>query len=403
VSIRAVFRLGSDPARVTPERPAGTVATIGRVVAAALVSFAIWRGALLCFDLLGLSLTPNMGRCRKNWQVFGAGHDFLNGFFRWDAGWYLQIAERGYSFRPDKSSSVAFFPLFPMLSRYLGKLMGGHAIAGLVIANVASVGAIAYLRLLGQALFSDRIGKLAVTLLLVFPTSLFLSAYYTEGLFLCCAIGAMYHYFRRQFVWCGCLGFLAMLTRSTGIVLFSALALDLGYQLYCRKQHVSWRMLWLLAMPAGLGVYLAFLHFRFGDALAFVKTQEHWDRHSSFPWTPVWDALRATDYTFPVSAKKTQRFIDAASVLGLLAAAACMAKQRYPVALWSYVLIGTIMPLTTYNIASMNRYVLSLFPIFLLLARLCQGRRELERWIFFASAFFLAIYSLRFMQCGWAG
>ncbi len=398
-----MFRLVTEPARVTSERPAGALPAIGRVVAAALISFAIWRGALFCFDLLGLSLTPNMGRCRKHWQVFGAGHEFLNGLFRWDSGWYLQIAERGYSFRPDKSSSVAFFPLFPLLSRYLGKLMGGHAVAGLVIANVASVGAIAYLRLLGGALFGDRIGKLAVTLLLVFPTSLFLSAYYTEGLFLFCAIGAMYHYFRGQFVWCGCLGFFAMLTRSTGIVLFGALALDLGCQLYCKRQRFSWRMLWLLAMPVGLAVFPVYLHFKFGDAFAFAKTQEHWDRHASFPWTPVWDALWATNYAFPPDATKTQRFIDAGCVLGLVAAAACMAKQRYPVALWSYVLVGTVMPLTTYNIASMNRYVLSLFPIFLLLARLCQGRRELERWILFASGFFLAIYSLRFMQCGWAG
>jgi hypothetical protein len=62
-----------------------------------------------------------------------------------------------------------------------------------------------------------------------------------------------------------------------------------------------------------------------------------------------------------------------------------------------------LLPLSSSNIASTNRYVLSLFPAFFWLARVCQGRPQLERYCIFASTFFLCIYSLRFMQCGWAG
>ena len=126
-----------------------------RLLGRALVTFLLWRGSLYLFDLIGLSLIPNLGKCRDNWQVFGQAHPFWNGFFRWDSGWYLAIAERGYSFHPDSTSSVAFYPLLPYLSRYLGRIFGGTPIAALVIANVAAVGA------MGQSGWSEPATKIA--------------------------------------------------------------------------------------------------------------------------------------------------------------------------------------------------------------------------------------------------
>ncbi len=34
---------------------------------------------------------------------------------RWDSGWYISIASHGYSFRENRNSNVAFFPLYPLL------------------------------------------------------------------------------------------------------------------------------------------------------------------------------------------------------------------------------------------------------------------------------------------------
>src|SRR5688572_12940360 len=145
----------SAPAGSRTERAAPADRTWLRLLGAALLTVVVWRGALFLFDLLGLSLVPNMGNCRKQWQVFGKGHEFLNGFFRWDSGWYLGIARRGYSFNEAKTSSVAFYPLFPYLSRYLGALIGSLPVAGLIIANAATVGSVYYLRRLGQLLHGD--------------------------------------------------------------------------------------------------------------------------------------------------------------------------------------------------------------------------------------------------------
>jgi hypothetical protein len=104
-----------------------------------------------------------------------------------------------------------------------------------------------------------------------------------------------------------------------------------------------------------------------------------------------------------VNFNKTQRFLDAAFALTFLAIGAAMAATRQRIALSAFVVLGMLLPLSTYALAGMNRYCLGLFPAFLFLAWLCQKRPELERWMIFASTLLLAIYSVRFMQCGWVG
>jgi len=391
---------------VSAERGARALSagSVWRLLGAALLTFLLWRGSLALFDLLGLSLTPNMGACRDQWQVFGKGHEFLNGLFRWDASWYLRIARRGYtSFAANESSEVAFYPLLPYLARYLGLVVGGPEIAGLLICNLATLGCIFYLRALGALLFDDKVGRLAVLLLLVFPSSLFLSAFYTESLFICCAAGAMVHFFRGEYLWCGLLGFLAMLTRSTGLALFAALALHVAWRTGTGVERFDVRTLFLLLIPGGLGVFMWMLAHQVGDPLAFTKVMGAWGRHASWPWEGPLRAFAIIDYTLPPDFSRTQRFIDGLSGVAFFAIGVAMAVRRYPVALWAFVVLGTLVPLSTYNVTGMNRYVLGLFPAFLFLARACQGRPELERWLVFSFGFFLAIYSLRFMQCGWAG
>lgn len=389
----------SDPSGAERRSTASALRLLGTV----LCVFALYRGSLLSFDLLGLSLTPTMGNCRKNWEVFGKGHELLNGLFRWDAGWYMQIAKNGYSYHPDRASSVAFYPLYPYLARYVGAPFGSVAIGGLVVTNAAAVGAVFYVWRLGAQLFDDGVGKLSALLLLIFPTSLFLSAFYTEALFVCLAAASMHYYLCRRLWVCGALGFAAMLTRSSGIVLFAALALDQLVRIGRREQRPTVHMLALLLIPAGLGAFMLLLQLEVGQPLAFAGSLKHWGREPAWPWRTLIDAFSRTDYSFGPNFGRTQRFIDASAAVLFLAAGVTMASRRLPVALWAYVILGVLMPLSTYNLAGMSRYVLGLFPALILVAELCRERRELERWVIFVSSFFLAIYSLRFMQCGWAG
>ncbi len=374
-----------------------------RLLLHAAATFVLFRGALLAFDGVGLSLVPKLGTCRPQWEVFGPGHDFWNGFFRWDSGWYRNIVLNGYTYRESGPSSVAFYPLYPYLSRWLGTVIGSPFVAGLVISNVSSIGGVYYLYRLGDRLFPRETTERAVTFLLVFPTSFFLSAFYTEGLFLFLAAASMCAFFEERYVRSGVFGFFAMLARSSGIVLFVALAADLGLRIVRKRTRFRLSSVALLLIPLGLGAFMAIQKAQVGDPFAFMKVMKFWGRERVLPWTPLVLAFAKLAHGFPPRFEDAQDVIDAVTAVSFLGIGAFMVARRFPVALSVFVLAGVLLPLSTSNLDSMGRYVLVLFPAFYALGVLTEARPRLERWLVFSSVFFLAIYSLRFMRCGWAG
>jgi hypothetical protein len=104
-------------------------------------------------------------------------------WIRWDAWWYLSVVERGYWFDPDGKSNVAFFPLFPLAVRALDAVVGNQVVAGLLVANVAALGAViafwAWVREAAGGAAAER----ATLWLLVFPFSFFFHTIYAESLF----------------------------------------------------------------------------------------------------------------------------------------------------------------------------------------------------------------------------
>lgn len=62
---------------------------------------------------------------------------------RWDGLWYKQIATSGYHYVADgKSYPVAFFPLFPIITRAVMTFGLPFALAGTLVSNLAFLGAL---------------------------------------------------------------------------------------------------------------------------------------------------------------------------------------------------------------------------------------------------------------------
>jgi hypothetical protein len=196
---------------------------------------------------------------------------------------------------------------------------------------------------------------------------------------------------------------LSMLARSSGLVLFVALAADLAFDLFKKRRPFHLGMLGLLLIPLGLGVCMALLQHEVGDPLAFMKVMSNWGRVRSLPWVPLIDALGKLTPLLPERFDDAQEVLDALTAIGFLAIGVAMVRERYPIAMSVLVLGGVLMPLSTYVLASMGRYVLALFPAFYFLGAKCKAHPRLERFLIFASAFFLALYGIRFMRCGFAG
>jgi hypothetical protein len=167
----------------------------------------------------------------------------LDGWNRWDARWYDDIARLGYNLHgPTGFKNVAFFPLYPLLTRTLhdaiaaffgnvldmplpDKFYPPYLVPGMLVANVCAVAALAFLYGLVRLDHGRPAARRTVTLLALCPPSIFLFAAYSEGTFLLCAIAFFYALRLERWWQAGLWGLLAAATRPPGIVLLAPFAL----------------------------------------------------------------------------------------------------------------------------------------------------------------------------------
>jgi hypothetical protein len=286
---------------------------------------------------------------------------------RWDAYYYLHIAAHGY--RAEEPRDFAFFPLFPLALAALHRLGLPLISAGLLLNFIATALAAVFLYLLALDYTRDDLkAQRAVLLFLLFPASYFLAAYYAEAVF--CALGFAAFYLARRGRWFAANLLLALLTAMRPTALCFALAIAAQYLASERRLRPS--VLSFLLAPAGLLVYMAYLQWRFGDALLFARVQhQFWDYRNPTlnPLAPLWRAIRNgagyAQYGLWLSA--TRVWLELACCL-LVALVLIQAARRMPIGY--SVLLGSSLLLfvSTGSLGSIHRFVLPLFPIYLVLA-----------------------------------
>lgn len=325
---------------------------------------------------------------------------------RWDTGFYLGIADEGYRFRVEQFSSVAFFPLLPLLIRAITFLTGDSLIAGLIVTNMALLAAtILFYRLVDDE-WGPTVADRAVWYLLIFPVSFFGSAIYSESLFLLAAIGALY--FARKGYWesAAMLGFAAALTRLVGLIVAPMLLAEWWLQRQRRSAEERPPLAALLAslvVPLGTGAYMFYLQRAFGDPFAFARATTAWGRAPGSPLLmlselgqqPAEGWLAA----FLSGRLPLDKGLDLLVVLLFIGLGCVLLRQRR----WSegiFVLLGALIPFSSGLLLSQRRYMWVLFPAFILLAR--WGERPwVDRIIITISLLGLALFTAMFANWYW--
>ncbi len=135
---------------------------------------------------------------------------------RWDAVHLLNLARLGYSQAPPGDS--VYYPLYPLVTRAASALTGGDtALAGLLVSTLAAVVTLAALFRLAEREFGAEAARWSVLALAVYPTAFFLIAPFTEALFMALTLGAFLLAYERRWLAAGALGALAALTRGLGL------------------------------------------------------------------------------------------------------------------------------------------------------------------------------------------
>jgi Gpi18-like mannosyltransferase len=203
------------------------------------------------------------------------GAEWYHRLLRWDSEWYKIIASEGYKYDgdPGLTQTVVFYPLYPSLSRLVSEVLRIDVVdAMLLVANLAAAAAVLLLFKLVRERFGDRTALVTVVMISFFPSSIFLSAGYTESLALLLMVSFFLAVARERLLAAAMFAGLAVATRSSGIVLFPVLL----WELWCRR---SPRRFLIEAVPlsiiatAGLWLYIIYLGFAFGHPLAFADGQ----------------------------------------------------------------------------------------------------------------------------------
>lgn len=367
---------------------------VGDIVFAVMVSRVTSLAAAFLVNIL---FPPER---RRPFVLPFASQKFAEIFAAWDSGWYFDIARRGYYFSADGQSSVAFFPLYPLLMRIVAWPFGGSDralwLAGIGISYAAFVAALAVLHDLAERLTGSReSARRAVLYIAVFPFSFFFARVYTESLFLLVSLLAVAAALRSKWWAAGVFGALAALTRPNGVLIaLPVLCLALAGRPDVRtllKRGVA-----LASIPLALAGYSFYVYDLAGDPLAWMSAQRHW--HYSLwhpPWRQLFSLATLIEQHGPYDVFLSSRYAPYQIVHGTIAFLVLILTpfvfKRLGLALGAYTLAGVLVPLSASDLQGIGRYTAVLFPLFIVLGTLRSDR--LHEALLVVSALFLAVFA----------
>lgn len=369
-------------------------------------------------------------------------------FARWDSSWYLAVAKWGYGPQtggvplnpPGGVARMNFFPLYPALIRVLGWIVGSELIAGVLISLLAFAVALWLLYRLVELDFSAEVAEVTVLLVAFCPMAFYFSAVYTESLFMALSLGAIYNARRDRWLYAGLLGALAAVTRIEGVVLLVPLVMIAVWRrpvsagsaarepsaggVRPRLKRPQLAAGWLLLVPLALLVFLGYLALKYGHGLAPFQTQsEFWQHKRTWPFGAAWQGAKAAWNGLrqliqgPVPPYRIALYTGGASFsamqdlylfgfLVLVVAAFIGGLRRLPPAYSAYTFVSLALPLSDpvklSPLASIPRYAMVAFPLFIWVAQVVV-RRRLTVQAVALGAVLLGLFTAEFATWLWVG
>lgn len=382
--------------------------TTAKEILSILGLFFIWRIILQIIAFLShnrFNLNPDTGYGNiVSWEA--PVTNFFKYFIRWDSGYYIDIAKTGYFFdQANNISNTAFFPLYPLLMNLLGNLFGNYY-AGLIISLISTFFACFYLYKLAKTHLEKRPALRSVFYLLIFPTAIFLSAIYTESLFMFLSIASFYYARSKKWWAVGMFGFLASLTRPQGIILFPVLIFEYLEQRKFNFKKIKLNALWTLLIPSGLFVYMYYLKLKFDSLFLFITAQSSWDRSTNFSIQALYDTFSSYFYDlfFPGSESFTYYLVRDLDLFFFFAffILSIIVFIKFRMSYGLYMILSLMIPLMTSSLMSINRFVLLLFPTYIFLAKVSKNQVVQYGIIILSSSLFV-LYTILFANWYWAG
>lgn len=350
------------------------------------------------------------------------GNVLASAAVRWDSLHYLMIARHGYTM----PSSTPFFPLYPLLIRAVGWIADSYVVAGVMVSAFSFATALVLLHRLTREELGERAADATVLLLVFSPLSLFFTALYTESLFLALSLGSFLLAKHQRLALACVVAGAAALTHVEGVLLVVPLAMfrwqaeRYGRNPTATVGRAVIRFAPMLLPVLALAGFLVYLHSHGFGWLAPSSDERYYRHHLSGPLVGIAEGVGAglgglanvaaavVTGTRPGSGVLSGHFVDSISLCVLLISAATLALvwKRLPAAYGVYSALFLVAcvssPVAGAPLTSLDRYVLVLFPLWMVAGQWLAERRLLGRALV-AEATFAFVFALEFARWTFLG
>lgn len=333
-------------------------------------------------------------------------HDLFTIWVRYDAVWYFNIVQHGYSYPGNPASNVAFFPLYPILiwlgEHLLRPFFGPESLlfASMAISWMAFAAAAVALYRLTLDRFGSQVAMVAVVLLSIFPFGVFFGAPYTESLYLLLAVTAFLAIERQRWWVAGGIALFAGAVRPPGILVGVCVVLAYLLDWYTTRHPLRLDVLSLVLTPLGLFAYMFYCLVRFGDPLAYVHAVEQGWHRGGFTLGGIRQlvSLLTNPKSWIVSGDLNTIIwtLYGFAVVASVVAVYFIFRRVGPVYAF-FTLASVAVPLlTNATPISLGRYISVTFPLFMILALALRDRAALRELILTTFSVLLIVSAMLF-------
>lgn len=181
----------------------------------------VWKIGILLITFLGLSLLPTMDFYSKIYFSPDINPEYWIRWANWDGKGYLDIAKQGYT-----PGMTVLFPIYPLSIKLLSLFGINYFIAGIMIAHLSFLGGCFFFIKLAQMDYPKLSAKKALISLLIYPTSFYFGAVYSESLTFLLILTSFYFARKKYWLLASVLAGLSASTRLIGIAAIAGVFIE---------------------------------------------------------------------------------------------------------------------------------------------------------------------------------
>ncbi len=355
------------------------------------------RVILLLVAQIGIRLMPGQ-----------QDHGLFTIWRRWDATWYLSIAQNGYHYPASPASNANFFPLYPLAiwmgEHLLDPILGSRSelIVAMAISWIAFAVACVLLYWMMVQRFDQQVATIAIALLATFPFSFYYGAPYIESLYLLLAVVAFYGIERHRWWIAGAAALLVGALHPPGLIVGACVVLAYTLDWIQHRRPLRWNVLALALTPLGTLAYVLYCWVQFGEPFAYLKaSQQGW--HAGhlqlsvvrwFLYLLAHPSAWIVGGDFSTIVWTIYAFIVVAALVALV-----FIYRKLGLVYAFFSLVSIAAPVFNFPIpTSTGRHISVIFPIFIVLALYLRDRPVVREVVIIGFSVFLALFTILFVM-----